>query len=266
QADHASREPFRSASLPFSPTQSSPQCRVMWPGWSAAQSGISLAIAPKPAQSGISASAPYPDGAAAGSHTNSIVFRPDDLFHGSRSRPPLPHRNPEIAETVNLQGVAGHQHRRRCMLLDQRRTLDAIASGERIAPEGTGVDEAVTVEVDGPLTSTRRLGRGRTAARDFVQDGLAHDARHRGAQTDDFGALQGRVGAIAQEMHVVEVALDRGAILFVEHPQRQVDRHRMLLADIAHIGGAADQDLFGRHRGTGDGAPAFALQFAVDAG
>src|SRR5215467_16130710 len=102
------------------------------------------------------------------------------------------------------------------MFLYQRRTLDAIAGGKCVAPEGTGVDEAVTVEVDGPLAGTRCLGRGRTAARDFVQNGLAHDARHRGAKTDDFGTLQGRVGAIAQEMHLVEVALDRGAILFAE--------------------------------------------------
>src|SRR2546425_7585897 len=181
------------------------------------------------------------------------------------SRSSLPDRDGEIAEAVALQGVAGHQHGRRCMLLDQRRPLDTIARCEPIACEGARVDEAVTLEVDRALAGARRLGRSGPAAGDLLQDGLAHNARYRGAQADDFGALRRCAGAVAQKMHVIEVALDRGAILFFEHLRRQVDRDGMLLADIAHIGGAVDRYLLRRHRGGGDGAPAFPFEFVVDA-
>src|SRR5262249_37034828 len=184
---------------------------------------------------------------------------------GYHSRSSLPDRNGEVAEAIDLQRVAGHQHGRRCMLLDQRRTLDTIARSEPITRKRARVDEAVTVEVDRSLAGTRRLGRSRPTAVDLLQDGLAHDAHYRGAQADDFGALRGCAGAVAQKMHVIEVALDGGAILLFEHLRRQVDGDGMLLADIAHIGGAGDRYLFGRHRGSGDGAPAFPFRFGEDA-
>src|SRR5258706_350838 len=81
-----------------------------------------------------------------------------------------------------------------------------------------------------------------------------------------FGARRGSDGAVAQQMHVVEMALNGGAVLFFEQPRRQFDCHGMLLADIAHVRGAVHRYLFGRHRGGGDGAPAFAFEFVVDAG
>src|SRR5258708_5067466 len=188
------------------------------------------------------------------------------LHPGYSSRSSLPNRNVEIAEAVDLQGVARHQHGRRCMFLDQRRPLDAVARREPIAREGARVDAAVTVEVDRSLAGTCRLGRGRPAAGDLLHDRLAHDAGYRGAQADDFGALRGCAGAVAQQMHVVEMALNGGAILFFEHPRRQLDCHGMLLADIAHVRGAVHRYLFGRHRGGSDGAPAFAFEVVVDAG
>src|SRR5215475_3132727 len=152
------------------------------------------------------------------------------------------------------------------MLFDQRRTLDTIARSEPIACEGARVGEAVTAEVDRALAGARRLGRSGPAAVDLLQDGLAHNARYRGAQADDFGALRRCAGAVAQKMHVIEVALDGRAILFFEHLRREIDRDRMLLAHIAHIGGAVDYYLFGGHRAGSDGARALPFEFIVDAG
>src|SRR6266851_9560666 len=43
------------------------------------------------------------------------------------THPTVSNSDTEIAEAVDLQGVAGHQYGRRCMFLDQRRTLDTIA-------------------------------------------------------------------------------------------------------------------------------------------
>src|ERR1700730_593326 len=178
---------------------------------------------------------------------------------------PLPDRDAEGAESIDLQHVAWHQHRRRCILLDQRRTLDAVAGHERCAREGARVDEAMTLEINWPFAGACRLGRHDLAVGDLLRSGLAHDARDRGAQADDLGALGGRTGAVAQQMHVVEMALDGAAILFFEHPHRQVDRDGMLLADIAHIDGTVGRYLLGRYRGACHGAPALAFELIIDA-
>ena len=61
------------------------------------------------------------------------------------------------------------------------------------------------------------------------------------------------------------MALDGGAVLRCEHRQRQVDGHRVLLSDIAHVGGALEHDLARRDRAAGDGGTTLVLELAIDA-
>src|SRR5215212_11593104 len=169
----------------------------------------------------------------------------------------------QIAISVDLQRVARHQQGGRCVLLDQRRAFDAVTGHEGGAPIGRRRPEA-RCEIDRPLSGERGLVRLAGAARNLPRRWLAHEAGHGGAQADDLRAFLRRRGAIAPRVHLVEMALDRRTILFREHTQRQVDRDGVLLADIAHVSGALDDDLVRLHRGAGDRVAALLFQLAVD--
>src|SRR5258708_6721809 len=70
----------------------------------------------------------------------------------------FPDRDGEIAEAIDRERVAGGQHRRRRVLLDQRRAPDAVAGGERRAGKRAGVDESGSFALDPPLAGHLRLG------------------------------------------------------------------------------------------------------------
>ncbi len=65
-------------------------------------------------------------------------------------------------------------------------------------------------------------------------------------------------------MHGIERTLDRRSIAFLEQRERQIDRHRMLLADIAHVRRALECHAPRFHRGAGDRLAALALELAID--
>ena len=149
------------------------------------------------------------------------------------------------------------------MLLDQRRTADPVAGGERGAGIGRRRAEGA-VEVD-PAAAAGGGALGRAlAAADFFLRRLAHDAGDGRAQAHDLGLLLRRRCAIALLVHRIEVALDGGAVLAREHRQRQVNRHRMLLSDIAHVGRALEHDLARRDRAGVDGGTTLMLELAID--
>src|SRR5258705_8572958 len=122
------------------------------------------------------------------------------------------------------------------MLLDQRRPLEAVAGEERSAVVSRRILESTgLVEEDLPLAGRRGGGRRAASGLDLALRGLAHDARDGRAQAHDLGPL-GRCGrAVTQLMHGVEQALDGAAIALREDAGREVDRYRVLLADIAHV-------------------------------
>src|SRR5208282_924207 len=145
------------------------------------------------------------------------------------------HRNYEISINIDLHRVAGHQHRGGSVFLDQGRSLDAVAGKERGAPIGRRRAKA-SAEIDWPLAAECRGGRNALAARDLALRRLAHQAGDGRAQADDLGAFFRRRSAVALRVHFVEVPLDGFAVAACEHGKRQIDRHRVLLADITHVG------------------------------
>src|SRR5712691_7694951 len=71
------------------------------------------------------------------------VFLPDvSMVFFAMILPPLPDRDGEVAEPIDLQRIAGHQHRRRRVLLDQRRARDAVAGHECGAGKRARGDES----------------------------------------------------------------------------------------------------------------------------
>ncbi len=65
-------------------------------------------------------------------------------------------------------------------------------------------------------------------------------------------------------MHLVEQALDGFFIAPTEHCKRNIDRHGVLLARIAHVGGAPEGDLLRLDGSACDGGTALVLERAVD--
>jgi hypothetical protein len=59
---------------------------------------------------------------------------------------------------------------------------------------------------------------------------------------------------VADVVGGIETSFDAGPILVAEQLHRQLDGHGVLLADIAHVGGAADRDIR-----RGDAAPPYRL-------
>src|SRR5262245_56200147 len=167
----------------------------------------------------------------------------------------------QVAEGVDRDHIAGRGDGGRGVLLDDRRPGDALARAELIAPVRGGVHPAA-VEVDGALAGERLA---RSVPRLDPRRLRLHDgARDRGADAHDFGRLGLGAVAVALGVDAVEVALDLGCVARVEGGRRDVERGRVLLADVAHVERAAHRDRADRGRGGAHVALAFALQLAKE--
>src|SRR5262249_57604691 len=85
-----------------------------------------------------------------------------------------------------------------------------------------------------------------------VEAGLAHQRGDGAAQADDLRLLARRGIPVAPLVHGVEATLDGIAVLGGEQLGRKLDRDRVLLPDIAHVGcalhgDAGDRDLTPTH-------------------
>ena len=139
---------------------------------------------------------------------------------------------------IDMGDVAGMHDGCGGVLLDQRRAFDAIAGLQRRPMPCRRVDESGGGEIDRTRTALRlRVGHG-AALGDVLERRLAHLADHGAAQADDLGLLVGDGEAVARVVHGIEQPLDSVAIPVLEQFDRQIDRDGMLLADIAHVGGA----------------------------
>ena len=100
---------------------------------------------------------------------------------------------------------------------------------------------------------------------DNVPGWFAHAAKHGGAQTDEVGRLLGRRRAITDSMDLIEPPLDRVPILAHEEFARQLDRHRMLLADVAHVRRALDDNRLRPDGGGSDRSAPLLLHRGIEA-
>ena len=109
------------------------------------------------------------------------------------------------------------------------------------AVEDRRVDEAgVARNRPGACRGSACAGGSRRRRPIVLERRLLHDAGDGRAQADDLGRLVRRGGAVALLVHRIESALDAVAILRREKLERQFDGHRVLLADIAHVGARAE--------------------------
>src|SRR2546426_4015278 len=104
---------------------------------------------------------------------------------------PLPasrHFDHQMSAGVDFEPVAGEQHGRRGVFLDQRRPADPVAGSERRAGVGWRRAE-LAVQVDRPSAGEGGLVGRAFSARDPFLRRLAHDARAGAAQAPDLRTL-----------------------------------------------------------------------------
>src|SRR5437763_7925722 len=148
------------------------------------------------------------------------------------------------------------------MLLNERGADDAVAGRKRRAVVGRGRSKAA-VEIDLPPASHGCFARCAAAALDLLQRGLAQASSNGAAQADDLGRLVRCRRAVTARMRGIERLLDRGSILLLKQPQRQIYGYSMLLADIAHVGRPLERNAAGFGRSAGDRVPTLVFQLAV---
>ena len=158
---------------------------------------------------------------------------------------------------IDRHVIACKQDRGRCVFLDECRTADFVAGVKAHAVKCRRLDAALlTIEVS--LAHSGRGPSGATVAlRDAPDRRVLHHTCYCRAEADHLRGLFRRAGAVTEFVGVVEQALDGLAVLRLEHIERHIDRHRMLLADVSHIYRAADRNVMRRLAGFGNGGAAF---------
>ena len=166
---------------------------------------------------------------------------------GSARCPDLDH---QVAELIDLQRVARAAPRssRRAPRSAPGRRCGCPRAGRRA--RRPGVLTAACPEST-PCASALRRARGGS------RRASAASARARGFSIMPITVARrltisagssGGAGAVAPLVHVVEVLLDGVAVARLEERRRQVDRDRVLLADVAHVGARTVTALLGLAR------------------
>ena len=113
--------------------------------------------------------------------------------------------NNEISDGVDLDAVVGQRDGRRCVFLDERGPLDAVACEQRRPRECGRIDEATRGgEIGLAASGLRGFRRHIAAASDRFKIGLLDFTGYSGAQAHNFGRLRRCRGSVALFMHRIE--------------------------------------------------------------
>ena len=101
-----------------------------------------------------------------------------------------------------------------------------------------------TAEINGLVRTQRVIGRFFVASVNGIPGGLLHAPQHGHPQAHNVGSLFGGLCAIAHLVDVVKVALDGVSVFADKELVWQVNGHRMLLAEIAHVCSTLEHNFF----------------------